>query len=280
MSRTQSFSLTVVAAALGLAACSGGSGSGVAQDSPDSRGSSPPPATTEAPQSPSATPTQGPAGGSTPSPRPKPKPTEPAEPKKPEKLDVGDDGAKVLSVQRRLSELGYWLGEPDGHFGELTSQAVYALQKAAGISRDGVVGPDTLEALKDGKRPKAHSGSGYVIEVDKKRQLLLVVDDGEVKQIFNTSTGSGQTYRSRGETKVASTPEGSFRVFRSVDGWDKSPLGRLYRPRYFNGGIAVHGYAAVPPYAASHGCVRVSLAAMDWFWRDDRLARGTRVVVR
>jgi lipoprotein-anchoring transpeptidase ErfK/SrfK len=65
-----------------------------------------------------------------------------------------------------------------------------------------------------------------------------------------------------------------------VDGWDKSPLGRLYRPKYFNGGIAVHGYLSVPPYPASHGCVRVSVPAMDWFWKDDRMDRGTKVIVR
>jgi hypothetical protein len=55
------------------------------------------------------------------------------------------------------------------------------------------------------------------------------------------------------------------------------PLGDLYRPKYFNRqGIAVHGYANVPPYPASHGCVRVSLAAMDWLWRTDQLPAGSR----
>jgi lipoprotein-anchoring transpeptidase ErfK/SrfK len=64
-----------------------------------------------------------------------------------------------------------------------------------------------------------------------------------------------------------------------VDAWDKSPLGQLYRPRYFNGGVAVHGYPSVPAYPASHGCVRVSLAAMDMIWRDDLLPRRTPVWV-
>ena len=45
---------------------------------------------------------------------------------------------------------------------------------------------------------------------------------------------------------------------------------RQYRPgtnakgmvdsNYFTGGYAIHGYASVPPFAASHGCVRTPIA--------------------
>ena len=45
----------------------------------------------------------------------------------------------------------------------------------------------------------------------------------------------------------------------------RGPL-RLWRPRYFNGGIAVHGSPSIPAYPASHGCARVSNAAMDMIW--------------
>ena len=31
-------------------------------------------------------------------------------------------------------------------------------------------------------------------------------------------------------------------IARQVDGYDQGPLGTLYRPRYFYGGVAVHGY--------------------------------------
>ena len=65
-----------------------------------------------------------------------------------------------------------------------------------------------------------------------------------------------------------------------VDGWDPGPLGRLYRPRYFNGGIAVHGYPSVPSTPASHGCVRVTLGAMDHLWSSKLLPIGRTVIVR
>jgi hypothetical protein len=193
-------------------------------------------------------------------------------------LRPGDSGARVRELQRELTDLGYWLGGVDGQYGNLTRQAVVALQKAAGISRDGIAGRNTQSALDRGVRPSARSSSGLVVEVNLSRQLLLVVDDGSVKRILNTSTGSGQTYtRPDGTRGTAITPRGRFTVSRQIDAWRTSPLGRLYRPKYFTAsGIAVHGATSVPAYPASHGCVRLSLAAMDMMWANNYLPlRGT-----
>ena len=153
-----------------------------------------------------------------------------------------------------------------------------ALQKAAGLGRDGVFGPATSRALQNGVRPQSRTG-GTGIEIDKARQLLLVVRGGKVTMILNTSTGSGQQYTSRGATHVATTPAGSFSTFRSVNHLDKGPLGDLWRPRYFNGGIAVHGAGSVPGYPASHGCARVSNPAMDMIWANNIMPIGGRVTV-
>jgi hypothetical protein len=195
-------------------------------------------------------------------------------------LQPGDHGPDVLDLQQRLAAAGYWLGSPDGTYGQLTQQAVFALQKAAGLGRDGVTGPATREALRQGTRPRASSTVGRVLEVDLARQLLLVVRDGRVEQVFNTSTGSGQWYVVDGQRRLAVTPKGNFRIFRQVDGLDHGPLGDLYRPKYFNGGIAVHGYPSVPAWAASHGCVRVTNAAINWFWSSGVAPVGTAVMVR
>ncbi|MBX6391634.1 MAG: murein L,D-transpeptidase, partial [Frankia sp.] len=200
-------------------------------------------------------------------------------PAAPEVLRPGDSGPRVLELQQRLSALGYWLGTPDGTYGGLTQQAVLALQKAAGDGRDGLAGPATWRALDAGIRPTAHSTQGRVLEIDLARQILLVVQDGRVKQIFNTSTGSGEYYVSGGVTKHAVTPKGTYQIFRQVNGVDPGPLGTLYRPKYFNGGIAFHGYPSVPAYPASHGCVRLSNPAMDWMWSSGVAAIGTTVIV-
>jgi peptidoglycan hydrolase-like protein with peptidoglycan-binding domain len=222
--------------------------------------------------SPSATPSATPSSTPPSSPAPKPKP-------KPEKLKSGAKGERVVALQKRLAELGYWNGKADGNFGGRTQQAVYALQKAADLGRDGVVGPKTQRALDKGVRPKARSTSGRVIEISKKRQLLMLVEDGEVTEIFNTSTGSYENYEHDGRTYLADTPNGRFTVSRQIDGWRNAPLGMLWRPKYFNGGIAVHGANSVPPYPASHGCARLSIAAMNHLWSTDKIPLKTKVWV-
>ena len=57
------------------------------------------------------------------------------------------------ALQQRLVDLGYWMGEPDGNYGQLTRQAVMAFQKVEGLSRDGVAGPITQAQLAVAARP-------------------------------------------------------------------------------------------------------------------------------
>jgi lipoprotein-anchoring transpeptidase ErfK/SrfK len=71
-----------------------------------------------------------------------------------------------------------------------------------------------------------------------------------------------------------------FTLIRQVNGPDHGPLGTLWRPKYFTWqGHAIHGYTSVPPYPASHGCVRVSNTAMNWLWDSNTLPLGTTVWV-
>lgn len=193
-------------------------------------------------------------------------------------MKQGDKGPAVQRMQQRLSDLGYWLGTPDGEFGYLTSQAVMALQKTAGLGRDGVYGPATKAALDKGIRPTLHV-SGTAVQINLATQVLTVVENGAIVAILNTSTGSGQTYVSQGQTKTAITPKGTFSVIYEVNGLDHGPLGTLYRSKYFVGGIAVHGYTSVPAYPASHGCARVSNQAMDMIWARNLMPMGRTVVV-
>jgi peptidoglycan hydrolase-like protein with peptidoglycan-binding domain len=213
------------------------------------------------------------------SPAPAPTTTTPPVPPKPKKLKIGAKGAKVTALQEQLADLGYWNGKADGSFGSLTQQAVYAAQKAAGLTRDGVVGPKTQKALDNGVRPKARSTSGHLVEINLARQLLMIVDNGKVSTVFNTATGSNQHYTYEGNTYLAVTPRGHFTVGRQIDGQRNGPLGPLWRPKYFNGGIAMHGAASIPPYPASHGCARLSNAAIDWIWANKKVPLKTKVWV-
>ncbi|HEX8802839.1 MAG TPA: L,D-transpeptidase family protein [Acidimicrobiales bacterium] len=195
-------------------------------------------------------------------------------------LELGEGGPSVLALQQRLGELGYWLGDADGNYGQLTRQAVMAFQKAEGLPRDGAAGPVTRDRLAVAGRQAPRDGTGHHIEIDLARQIILVVDGGQVRYVLNTSTGSGEAYgSSSGGTAVATTPTGHFAIDRQIDGVRQAPLGTLYRPKYFNGGIAVHGAGNIPAYPASHGCARVTNAAIDMLWGSGLAEIGTPVSV-
>lgn len=196
-----------------------------------------------------------------------PAPPPPADPLADGMLRPGENGEAVRNLQQRLVDLGYWLGAPDGGYGELTRQAVLAFQKAEGLGRDGVAGPDTRARLDVAGRPQPRGSNG--VEIDLARQLLFVVQNGQVVWAFNTSTGTSST----------PTPPGQFTVSREIDGYRRSDLGLLYRPRYFNGGIAIHGSNSIPAYPASHGCTRLSNPAMDFLWSSGFATIGSSVWV-
>jgi len=56
-------------------------------------------------------------------------------------------GPEVLVLQRRLAALGVSPGRVDGHFGPMTHAAVQTFQAMRGLVADGIVGPDTAQAL-------------------------------------------------------------------------------------------------------------------------------------
>jgi peptidoglycan hydrolase-like protein with peptidoglycan-binding domain len=226
---------------------------------------------TSAPASAPPTPTAPPSLSSSPAP---PSPTPPPSLVN---LKMGSKGDAVTLLQQKLTALGYWTGQVDGNFGDVTQQAVFALQKAAGLSRSGTVTAETEAALAAGTRPTAKSTSGKLIEVDLAHGLLLFVSNGHVDYAINDSTGGGYVYYQDGQRDVAITPKGRFSTYRVVNGPDRSPLGLLIRPRYFYEGFAIHGDDYVPAQPVSHGCVRISAAAIDWVWDNNLDPIGTTV---
>ncbi|MGH9282174.1 MAG: L,D-transpeptidase family protein, partial [Acidimicrobiales bacterium] len=188
---------------------------------------------------------------------------------------LGAVGPGVENLQRRLLDLGFW-GVVDGRYGPQTTQQVYAFQKANGLPRDGQLDGAELALLGTAQRVGPRAGAGRLVEVDKTRQLIIVSVDGYTEWVFNTSTGNGRPY---GRGAIAITPEGRFRVSRQIDGLRISELGELFRPKYFVGGYAVHGSPSVPPFPASHGCVRVTNAAINFIWANGVIPLGTEVWV-
>jgi peptidoglycan hydrolase-like protein with peptidoglycan-binding domain len=165
-------------------------------------------------------------------------------------LARGARGAAVIQLGRRLRTLRY-AAPPSAIFDDRMLDAVFAFQKVHDLPRTGIVDARFWRVLGAGRIPRPrYTRPADHLEVNKRRQVLYVVRQGRVALIVPISTaGIPGTY----------TPVGRFSIYRKVGGYDPSPLGTLYDPMYFTGGYAIHGNPSVPPYPASHGCVRVPM---------------------
>lgn len=174
--------------------------------------------------------------------------------------------SQVSEARQRLAELGYRV-KAEGEAQEASLRhALIAFQKIENRARTGILTEEELLALREAKRPTSLE-SGYPhIEIDLGRQVLFLVEVGDVPlRILPVSTGSGEWFTEGGRTRRAITPQGRFSVERKISGWRKSPLGLLYYPNYINQGVAIHGNPSVPPVPASHGCIRIPMFAAQEF---------------
>jgi peptidoglycan hydrolase-like protein with peptidoglycan-binding domain len=190
-------------------------------------------------------------------------------------LAPGASGPEVQAYQQRLTDLHFDPGAVDGRYGEETTYAIEALQKLMGTPASGTIREPERASLMAFRYPDPLEPDGEAnrTEIDVTRQVITLYAGSQVRLITTTSTGSGENYCSDAPRdnpilricEQANTPSGRFTFREYRDGWDRSPLGRLYSPFYFNGGIAVHGYPSVPTSPASHGCARIPMHIAEYF---------------
>lgn len=172
-------------------------------------------------------------------------------------LRLGSRGTAVRQLQGSLARLTYLpYSDIDGVFGPQTWHAVVAFQGWSGLSRDGIVGPRTRGALSHARAPIPWSrATGFEIHIP--QQVLLLVRDGRVQRSIHVSTGAG-----------GQTPPGHFRVYRrELMSWSMQFHVWMPLAQYFSGGYAMHEFASVPAYPASHGCVRVPDVEARTVWQ-------------
>jgi hypothetical protein len=168
---------------------------------------------------------------------------------RPPSLTFGARSPLVAQLLHRLGALGYEVPGITQEFDYDALESVYAFEKVENLDRTGVADATFWSHLDHPRVPHPrYLLPASHIEVDKAHQVLYIVRNGQVKLISPVST-AGLPGRF--------TPVGRFSIFRKVPGFDPSPLGILYKPMYFTGGYAIHGNPSVPPYPASHGCIRV-----------------------
>jgi hypothetical protein len=168
----------------------------------------------------------------------------------PARLPAGPAPVDVAAVQKRLAALRYLPADAaTDAWDELTKHAVLAFQSWHGLTRDGLVGPETVAALETATRPEPSSGDGgRRIEVHRSKGVVLLIDGRHVLRAIHASTGASGY----------ETPTGTYSVFRKeANSWSVPYRVWLPYASYFNGGIAFHASDDVPPSPVSHGCVRL-----------------------
>lgn len=175
-------------------------------------------------------------------------------------------GVDYKSVESRLAQLGFDPGPVDGVWKIESKQALWAFKKSLGIEPNDDINLWIVLALMFAPRPAplVPNGGPDRAEIDLDRQILTLYRDGNIRLITHISSGSGIPYTENGKSGDAVTPVGTFAFQRFYKGWEKSPLGQLYNPIYFVGGVAVHGANSVPLYPASHGCVRIPMHIAEY----------------
>jgi peptidoglycan hydrolase-like protein with peptidoglycan-binding domain len=178
----------------------------------------------------------------------------------------------VRILQQRLIELGYLVkGDDDGRFGPATSNAVLAFQKWEGLRRTGLMDDATEAQLDNAERPtpRTRGPLGRRAEVLLDRQVALLINNNQVVRTIAVSSGKPGT----------PTPPGSYRVYAKFTRWWSVPF-REWLPWAipFVGGIAFHEFQVVPPYPASHGCVRQSYTVARWTYNFASVGMPVRVL--
>ena len=175
---------------------------------------------------------------------------------------------EIKEAEARLAEMGYGAGR----------SALIVFQKWEGRKVTGRMSREDFEAIMNADAPRPKDPGYKHVEVDIDRQVLLLIDDdGAIQKILPVSTGSNKQYREKGGSGLAYTPRGRFRITGKIAGWRTSPLGQLYYPSYFSGGVAIHGNPSVPSTPESHGCIRIPMSAAVDVYR--QLPVGTIVLI-
>ncbi len=176
------------------------------------------------------------------------------------RLRKGDRHPVVPKLVQHLSKSKYLVPRAGKRYSPAVSDVVMAFQKVHDLPRTGRMNRQTWQKLaKSGRVQPRFRGRGIHLEVDKTRQIMMLVRNGKVRATLHVSTG-----------KTGNTPEGRYPIFAKG-------IGSLYRFMSFKGNFGIHGYVPVPAQPASAGCVREPMWAADWFY--NRTPMGASIYI-
>ncbi len=176
---------------------------------------------------------------------------------------AGSRGPVVRLLQAGLDQMKYAVPRT-GVYDTMTAHAVIAYRKVNGMPRTPGATAALVRGVLAGRgafKPRNRS-AGRHLEADLSRQVLALVDGRRLVRTYSTSSGKSST----------PTVLGTFRVYRKTPGTNS--LG-MVDSSYFIRGYAVHGFASVPVFAASHGCLRIPIpnarTVFNWLRGGDRV---------
>jgi hypothetical protein len=163
-------------------------------------------------------------------------------------LSYGECGRVVKGFKAALRDLGYIANGGECFRGK-TARGVLAYRKVNDFSRNFHAGKRLVKLVFSGHGDYRvrHPSYGEHVEVPLSKQVLVFAKGDKPVAIYPISSGKPST----------PTVQGHFSFYSSTAGYNAEGM---YYSRYFYGGYAVHGYASVPDYPASHGCIRTFIA--------------------
>jgi hypothetical protein len=163
-------------------------------------------------------------------------------------LRPGECGKVVKGFKQSLAAMGYVSGGGSCFNGRL-GREVLAYRKVNNMNRSQQAGAALVKSAYAGRGGfhLKYPDAGEHAEVSISKQVLVLAKAGKPFAIYPVSTGKSST----------PTITGHYSVYRLEPGTNSHGM---YYSDYWHNGYAVHGYAEVPNYPASHGCVRTFIA--------------------
>jgi hypothetical protein len=163
-------------------------------------------------------------------------------------LHPGECGKVVKGFKAAMAQMGYVSGGGSCFNGRL-GREVLAYRKVNGMDRTQRAGAGLVKSVFSGRggyQPR-YPDAGEHAEVPLSKQVLVLIKNGKPFAVYPVSTGKSST----------PTITGHYSFYRQEPGLNSHGM---YYSFYWHNGYAVHGYAEVPNYPASHGCVRTFVA--------------------
>ena len=163
-------------------------------------------------------------------------------------LHPGECGKVVKGFKKAMAQMGYVSGGGSCFNGRL-GREVLAYRKVNDMNRSQKAGAGLVKKVFGGKGSYhvKYPNAGEHAEVPLSKQVLVLIKKGKPFAVYPVSTGKPST----------PTITGHYHFYRQEPGYNSEGM---YYSFYWHNGYAVHGYAEVPNYAASHGCVRTFIA--------------------